>query len=95
MRNVTITLREDVADWLRVEAAKSGASMSAFVAGLLEERWGAARRKRLVGRASRRLGVDRGLQAFPHRRYAGRPVDRRDADRQPFLPDFSKRLATQ
>ncbi len=40
MRNVTISLREDFADWLRVEAAKSGTSMSAFVAGLLEERMG-------------------------------------------------------
>jgi hypothetical protein len=40
MRNITITLREDVADWLRVEAAKAGSSMSAFVSGLLEERMG-------------------------------------------------------
>jgi hypothetical protein len=40
MKNVTITLREDVADWLRVEAAKQGLSMSAFVGDLLETRMG-------------------------------------------------------
>lgn len=40
MKNLTITLREDVAEWLRVEAAKAGSSMSAFVGGLLETRMG-------------------------------------------------------
>jgi hypothetical protein len=40
MKNVTITLREDVAEWLRIEAAKAGASMSAFVGGILETRMG-------------------------------------------------------
>lgn len=40
MKNVTITLREDVAEWLRIEAAKAGSSMSAFVGNLLETRMG-------------------------------------------------------
>jgi hypothetical protein len=40
MKNVTITLREDVAEWLRIEAAKAGSSMSAFVSNLLETRMG-------------------------------------------------------
>ncbi len=40
MKNVTITLRDDIADWLRVEAAKSDRSMSAFVAEMLEARMG-------------------------------------------------------
>lgn len=40
MKNITITLREDVADWLRVEAAKADLSMSAFVSRLLEDRMG-------------------------------------------------------
>jgi hypothetical protein len=40
MKNVTITLREDVAEWLRIEAAKAGSSMSAFVSNLLESRMG-------------------------------------------------------
>ena len=38
MKNVTITLRDDIADWLRVEAAKANLSMSAFVADMLEAR---------------------------------------------------------
>jgi hypothetical protein len=40
MKNVTITLREEVAEWLRIEAAKAGLSMSAFVGDLLETRMG-------------------------------------------------------
>ncbi|WP_245412012.1 hypothetical protein [Methylocella silvestris] len=40
VKNVTITLREEIADWLRVEAAKAGMSMSAFIGGLLETRMG-------------------------------------------------------
>ena len=40
MKNVTITLRNDIADWLRVEAAKADLSMSAFVADMLEARMG-------------------------------------------------------
>ncbi len=40
MKNITITLREDIADWLRVEAAKADLSMSAFVSQLLETRMG-------------------------------------------------------
>jgi hypothetical protein len=40
MKNVTIALREEVAEWLRIEAAKAGLSMSAFVSDLLETRMG-------------------------------------------------------
>jgi len=40
MKNVTITLRKEVAEWLRIEAAKAGLSMSAFVSDLLETRMG-------------------------------------------------------
>ena len=40
LKNITITLRDDVADWLRVEAAKADLSMSAFIAGMLEARMG-------------------------------------------------------
>jgi len=40
MKNVTITLREEVAEWLRIEAAKAGLSMSAFVSDILETRMG-------------------------------------------------------
>ena len=40
LKNITITLRDDVAEWLRIEAAKADLSMSAFIAGVLEARMG-------------------------------------------------------
>ena len=36
MKNVTATLPEDVAPWLRVRAAEDGRSVSKWLAGLLE-----------------------------------------------------------
>lgn len=36
MKNITITLREDIALWLRVQAAKNERSVSKWVAELLE-----------------------------------------------------------
>jgi hypothetical protein len=38
MRNVTITLEEDVARWIRVEAAKRESSVSRLVGEMLKER---------------------------------------------------------
>lgn len=38
MKNVTITLADDVAAWARVEAAKQGRSLSRYVAELLGQR---------------------------------------------------------
>ncbi len=38
MKNVTITLEEDVAGWARVWAAKQGSSLSRLVGLLLRER---------------------------------------------------------
>ena len=38
MKNVTITLAEDVASWARVEAAKAGKSLSRFLSDLLTAR---------------------------------------------------------
>jgi hypothetical protein len=40
MKNVTITLEEDVAHWARVEAAKRETSVSRFVGEMLKERMG-------------------------------------------------------
>jgi hypothetical protein len=37
MKNVTITLDEDVAHWARVEAAKAGKSLSRWIGDHLEE----------------------------------------------------------
>jgi hypothetical protein len=36
MKNITVRLKEDIADWLRVVAAKADLNMSAFVAEMLE-----------------------------------------------------------
>lgn len=36
MKNVTITLPEDMVRWLRIKAAEDNSSMSRWVAGLLE-----------------------------------------------------------
>jgi hypothetical protein len=38
LRNITITLEEDLARWARIEAAKADTSVSAFLADLLKER---------------------------------------------------------
>ncbi len=43
MKNVTITLDEDVAAWARVEAAKAGKSLSRYLADILSEQ------KRMAG----------------------------------------------
>jgi plasmid stability protein len=42
MRNVTITMDEDVARWVRIEAAKHDVSVSRFVGEALRERMQAA-----------------------------------------------------
>jgi hypothetical protein len=41
LRNITVTLEEDVARWARVEAAKEEVSMSRFLAGILKQRMAA------------------------------------------------------
>jgi hypothetical protein len=38
LRNITITLEENLARWARVEAAKADVSLSSFLAALLEAR---------------------------------------------------------
>ena len=38
LRNITITLEEDLARWARVEAARSDMSVSRFLAEILKER---------------------------------------------------------
>jgi hypothetical protein len=40
LKNVTITLPEEVAQWARIEAAKKSLSVSKYVARLLEEKMG-------------------------------------------------------
>ncbi len=38
LRNITITLDEDLARWARIEAARSDTSVSRFLANILKER---------------------------------------------------------
>lgn len=55
MKNVTVTLKEDVARWARVKAAEQDKSLSKFLGDLLEERmrhesdYEAARRRFMAG----------------------------------------------
>jgi hypothetical protein len=38
MKNVTVTLEDELADWARVEAARAGLSLSRWLAGLIQSR---------------------------------------------------------
>jgi hypothetical protein len=38
LRNITVTLEEDVARWARLEAARKELSVSRFLGGILKER---------------------------------------------------------
>lgn len=42
MRNVTVTLEEDVARWARIEAARQDTSVSRLLGSILKERMAAA-----------------------------------------------------
>jgi len=54
LRNITITLEEDVARWARIQAATNEVSVSRFLANLLKERmkevdeYGTAKRRALA-----------------------------------------------
>ena len=41
LRNITLTLEEEVARWARIEAAKEDVSVSRFLAGILRQRMAA------------------------------------------------------
>ena len=43
LRNVTVTLEEDVAQWARIEAARHDTSVSRLLGALLKERFSAQR----------------------------------------------------
>jgi hypothetical protein len=38
LRNITVTMEEDLARWVRIEAAREDTSVSQFLAGLLRRR---------------------------------------------------------
>jgi hypothetical protein len=55
LRNVTVTLEEDVAQWARIEAAKRDTSVSRLLGELLKERMGKLDEKTSVAGAAERL----------------------------------------
>ncbi len=55
LRNVTVTLEEDVAKWARIEAARRDTSVSRLLGELLKERMGKLDGKSPVADAAERL----------------------------------------
>ena len=55
LRNVTVTLEEDVAQWARIEAAKRDTSVSRLLGELLKERMGKRAGENPVSDAADRL----------------------------------------
>jgi hypothetical protein len=55
LRNVTVTLEEDVAQWARIEAAKRDTSVSRLLGELLKERMEKLSAHRSVSDAAERL----------------------------------------
>jgi hypothetical protein len=55
LRNVTVTLEEDVAQWARIEAARRDTSVSRLLGELLKERMGTVAAKNSVADAAERL----------------------------------------
>lgn len=61
MKNITVTLPENVASWLRVRAAKNGRSVSRWLAELLEDMQ--------RGEQAYELAMERYLARKPRRLY--------------------------
>jgi hypothetical protein len=55
LRNVTVTLEEDVAQWARIEAARRDTSVSRLLGELLKERMGKLQGESSVADAAVRL----------------------------------------
>jgi hypothetical protein len=55
LRNVTVTLEEDVAQWARIEAARQDTSVSRMLGEILKERMGVVTGKSSVADAAERL----------------------------------------
>ena len=55
LRNVTVTLEEDVAQWARIEAARRDTSVSRLLGEFLKEKMGGSEDKASVADAAERL----------------------------------------
>ena len=68
MKNVTISLPEEVARWVRIAAAESEMSVSRFIAELLDARMKASDDyRRAMLRSLQRQAVDLSSGPYPHR----------------------------
>jgi hypothetical protein len=71
LRNITITLHEDVARWARIEAARKDVSVSRFLADILKER--------MLQRDGYRRAMRRALARKPFLNTDGRYLSREKA----------------
>jgi hypothetical protein len=71
LRNVTVTLEEDVAKWARVEAARRDTSVSRLLGALLKERMSA--------QGGYQKAMRRALRRKPFLRSEGRYLTREEA----------------
>jgi hypothetical protein len=70
-RKISITVEEDVARWLRIEAARDNTSVSRFLSGILKER--------MSDDANYEAAKDRALARKPFPRSDGRYLTRVEA----------------
>lgn len=71
LRNVTVTLEEDVAQWARIEAARRDTSVSRLLGALLRER--------MAGQDAYEKAMRRALERKPFLRSDGRYLTREEA----------------
>ena len=71
LRNVTVTLEEDVAQWARIEAARRDTSVSQLLGALLKER--------MSGQDAYEQAMQRALGREPFLRSDGRYLTREEA----------------
>jgi len=71
LRNVTVTLEEEVAQWARIEAARRDTSVSRLLGGLLKER--------MAAQDSYERAMRRALARKPFLRSDGRYLTREEA----------------
>ena len=71
LRNITVTLEEDVAQWARIEAARRDTSVSRLLGGLLKER--------MATQNSYERAMRRALSRKPFLHSSGRYLTREEA----------------
>jgi hypothetical protein len=77
LRNVTVTLEEDVARWARIEAAREDTSVSRLLGGILRER--------MVEKDAYEGAMRRALAREPFLKTDGRYLSREESHDRPRL----------